>query len=407
MKRIYLKAHKDPFVIASPKQVWRKNLIGDNVGNLLFSNASYKLLAARDVQIVTGPLNGGVEEAARINAEFDHVVIPLANAFRLSYIEQLKSLTATIRALKVPVTVLGVGAQMGLDGNPARLEPIREEVRDFISAVLDHSPALGVRGQFTYDYLTDMGFDDVEIIGCPSLFMRGPSLRIHKPQGPLSADAKVSLNLSPYVANLAQLVDASAQTYPNLRYTAQHRDALGMLLHTNPPTLPKAEQRDLPTTREHDLVANQRTSFFVDPEPWIDYLSTFDFSFGTRIHGNIAAILARTPAFVLAHDSRTLELARYHDIPHLPVKSLTPQLNAQALWDAANYTNFNSRFAARFDGFSAFLHAQGLTHVYDPGQDSQAFDRRMAALSYPGDVGLMKPTTHHGLPPVLRRLLGR
>ena len=68
--------------------------------------------------------------------------------------------------------------------------------------------------------------------------------------------------------------------------------------------------------RSHPFFAERRTRLYADPWPWLADLAAFDFSFGTRIHGNIAALLAGTPAYVLAHDSRTLELARYFEIPH-------------------------------------------------------------------------------------------
>jgi hypothetical protein len=49
-----------------------------------------------------------------INSRFDHVVIPLANAFRPTYIETLDALSTLIEQLTIPVTVLGVGEQASL-----------------------------------------------------------------------------------------------------------------------------------------------------------------------------------------------------------------------------------------------------------------------------------------------------
>ena len=69
-----------------------------------------------------------------------------------------------------------------------------------------------------------------------------------------------------------------------------------------------------PITLDHPLIRSDRVRFFLDPKTWFDHLAQYDFSFGTRIHGNIAALLAGTPALLLAHDSRTLELAEYHEI---------------------------------------------------------------------------------------------
>jgi polysaccharide pyruvyl transferase WcaK-like protein len=49
-----------------------------------------------------------------------------------------------------------------------------------------------------------------------------------------------------------------------------------------------------------------------------------DFVFGSRIHGSIAAVLSGTPSYLLAHDARTLELARYFDLPHRPMADTRP-----------------------------------------------------------------------------------
>lgn len=390
MARILLRAHKDPFTVVSPKRAYRSNTIGDNVGNLLFSNASYKLLQTRGTEVVTGRLQGGREEAERLNDEVDHVVIPLANAFRLSFQGSLERMTDAIEALKVPVTVLGVGAQMHLNGRTDRLDAMRPAVTRFMRAVLDRSPSVGVRGEFTERYLRGLGFDAVDVIGCPSLFMQGPGLRIDKRVAALGRSSRISMNLSPYVSDLGPMVQRHTERYPKLRYTAQHVDALGLLLdpaHTSKTFA--TDQSVLPTHHRHPLVAQGRTSFFVDPTPWIAYLRRFDFSFGTRIHGNIAALLAGTPAYVLAHDSRTLELARYYDIPHRTTNRVTATTDAAALYAEADYTAFNEGHRERFTRFTDFVEAHGLAHVYQPGEDPLAFDRRTALTPYPGDVATL------------------
>jgi polysaccharide pyruvyl transferase WcaK-like protein len=83
-----------------------------------------------------------------------------------------------------------------------------------------------------------------------------------------------------------------------------------------------------PITLDHPLIRSDRVRFFLDPTTWFEHLAQYDFSFGTRIHGNIAALLAGTPALLLAHDSRTLELAEYHEIPHRTITSIEDDADA-------------------------------------------------------------------------------
>ncbi|MBK5218076.1 MAG: polysaccharide pyruvyl transferase family protein [Propionibacteriales bacterium] len=126
----------------------------------------------------------------------------------------------------------------------------------------------------------------------------------------------------------------------------------------------------------------------MDPQTWFDLLRGYQFSFGTRIHGNIAAILAGTPAMLLAHDSRTLELARYHEIPRRSVRKLPPDVRAADLYEQVDYTAFNAGHRARWEQFAAFLIRNGLPHVYEPGEDPSAFDARMAVTDFPAPVGV-------------------
>ena len=387
VKRILLRAYKDPFTVASARRVYRQDLIGDNVGNLLSSNATYKLLHTSDTAVTTDTLRAAAGRARQINAAYDHLVLPLANAFRLTYADALDQLSALIERVDLPVTVLGVGAQLDLRGSVARLEPMRASVRRFVSAVLDRSPSIGVSGESTQRYLRHLGFRDVEVVGCPSAFLAGPGLQVEKSGRRLTRSSRISLNLSPAAEGLAGVVEAHTQRYSRLHYTAQHRDALGMLLARGTSGSAWTGARTaLPVTLAHPLVAGGRSSAFTDPLPWLTHLTGFDFSFGTRIDGALAALLAGTPAYLLAADSPALEVARLYDIPHRTMYRVTDRTDAAALHEEADYSAFNQGLPAHFERFAAFLNAHDLHHVYETGEDPNRFDRRAAATPYPGAV---------------------
>jgi hypothetical protein len=393
-KRILLRAWKGPFSVVSPAAALDSNLIGNNAGNLIFSNAAYKLLWTSGTEVVaSGPIPGRAA-ADRINEEFDVFVVPLANAFRRSFLRELGSLTALIRGLKIPVVVLGVGAQSTVDYDLARLAPLRDAVRGFAAAVLDRSPSIGVRGDFTGEYLRSLGFDDVDMIGCPSLFMDGDALRVDKRVAAIGPDSAVCLNVSPYVRKMGDVVQHHQERYSGLRYVAQDRETLRTLLRGDPPSKRRATSL-LPVNTTHALFRQDRIRFFVDPPPWIDYLRGFDVCFGTRIHGNIAGLLAGTPSYVLAHDSRTLELARYFQIPHRTMARVGPDTDVRDLYEEADFTAFNAGHAGRFTTFTGFLAKHGLHHVFETGEDPERFEQMVRTTRYPAAVG------YHPLRPVL------
>jgi hypothetical protein len=267
-----------------------------------------------------------------------------------------------------------------------RLKPIEPAVRAFVSAVLDRGPSIGVRGELTHSYLQSLGFRDVEVIGCPSMFLYGGDLRVEKRLPRLDRDASLSLNVSPYVKAMGSIVMAHVERYSNLTYVAQDLDTLSLLLWGES-SRAAAETNPIPIHLSHPLFRGNRVRLYVEPWPWIADLRGCDFAFGTRIHGNITALLAGTPAYVFAHDSRTLELVRYFGIPHRPMSQVPPDVDASDLYDEADYGELNGGHAARFATFRAYLELHGLGDVFAHGDGGRSFDERIARTAFPPGVG--------------------
>ena len=396
MKEILLRARKDPFDAVSPEATLVGNLIAENAGNLIFSTAAYKIIGTADTRITADRFVIDPAAAGRINERYDAYVIPLANAFRISFEPVLIRMTQLIRRLRIPVVILGVGAQSTVLNDPARLERIEPAVRDFVTAVLDRSPSIGVRGEFTHDYLRGLGFRDVEVIGCPSMFIHGERLHIEKRRPALEPDARLAINVSPYVKAMGPVVMHHVERYPDLTYIPQDLASLERLLWGDPaPVADPAEP--LPIHLAHPLFRDDKVRFFVDPWPWFDYLATMDFSFGTRIHGNIAALIAGTPSFVLAHDSRTLELVRYFEIPHRLMADVRPDVDAAELYEEADYGPLNRGHAARLATFLGYLERHGIDHIFRSNAPDPDVDTRMAATPFPAAVTIASRTAPHGL----------
>lgn len=403
MNDILLRARKDPFDIASAEATLVRNLIAENVGNLIFSSASHRILETADTRITVDRFQAGPGDAERINERYAAYVVPLANAFRLSFEPALVRMTGLIRRLRIPVVVLGVGAQANVRNEVDRLRPMDRSVREFVAAVLDRSPTIGVRGEMTHDYLRGLGFRDVDVIGCPSMFMNGADLRVDKRRPTLDRESRVAINVSPYVKAMGPVVARHVERYPDLTYIAQDLDTLEMLLWGDAgPDVATDDPR--PIHLAHPLFRDDKVRFFVDPAPWIDFLRGMDFSFGTRIHGNIAALVAGTPAMVLAHDSRTLELARYFEIPHRLMRDVGPDVDAADLYEAADFGPLNDGHPARFATFTSFLDRHGLDHVFRSPAPDPSFEERVTATDWPAPVTVASRVVPRGVRGRLRRL---
>ncbi|WP_327717062.1 polysaccharide pyruvyl transferase family protein [Streptomyces sp. NBC_00490] len=388
MKRILIRSGKSPFDVVPVEESLQRDIIATNSGNLIFSDATHKLLEAPDTEVVSNGMRTVVAEADRINQEYDAFVVPLANAFRPSFETALKRMTRLITRLKIPVVVVGVGAQTGLNYDPARLKPIEPSVREFVSAVLDRSASIGVRGEFTEQYLKDMGFRDVETIGCPSLFMYGKELDVQKRSAELTAESRIAVNGSHNAVQkqgLGKIIERAHARYPHLRFIGQNLSDARQL-HWRDLSDPNSRVKAIPTHPDHPMYQEDKVRVYVDPITWIDDLRDFDFSFGSRIHGNIAALLAGTPATVLVGDSRTLELCRYFDIPHVRIDKVPADLDAARLYEEADFGKLVSGHHERFERFTAFLDRNGLQNTFTHGDGGAAFEKRMSKLSFPAGV---------------------
>lgn len=123
---------------------------------------------------------------------------------------------------------------------------------------------------------------------------------------------------------------------------------------------------------------------------WSNYLKEvgFDYSFGTRIHGSIMAILSGIPATVAAIDTRTMEMADFFNIPyikHIPGHSYTPE-ELVALYNQADYTTFNETYPEKYQVYENFLIQHGIvTHA---NQHNSFFSEDKAYFAPPDAVNV-------------------
>ena len=407
MTRILLRAPMSPFDVHSVETTIERNLIATNAGNLVFLDAAWKLLSAPGVEITPDGLAVRPGDADLINERYDAYVIPLANAFRTSYEPALAKMTQLVQRLRIPVVVLGVGAQGTVDYDFSAIKPMERTVRAFMGAVLDRSPSVGVRGEATLAYLNALGFRDVDVVGCPSMFMWGDALRVERKAPALDERSRVVITISPYRTAMGRIALRTLARYPRLVYVAQDLDTLRLLVDGTP-LRNGTPDAALPLHPQHPYFRERRTRFYIEPWSWIDDLRRADFVFGTRIHGGIAALLAGTPATVLAHDSRTLELARYFAIPHRLLRDTRADVDPGRLYEEADFDAIGAGHAERFATFTGFLGRMGLDHAFAHDGAAAAFDRQVAVTPFGGAVvGPTPGAARLPAPPTTLRLRSR
>src|SRR5699024_10914837 len=297
-----------------------KNSIGGNVGNLIYAYSIYRALWTEDIEIVPDYYKINHNEADYINENYECYVIPLADAFRKTFVGELRGYTKLIKKLKIPVVVIGVGLSAPFEPELNEGFPFDEDVKRYVSAVLEKSNIIGVRGQITADYLTKLGFRegvDHEVIGCPSMYAFGRNLKIRETN--ITKDSMIAVNsslLSP--KKVLDFITKSMNEYPNYYFIPQWRKEMMLTYAGHTEIASKsAKIKSYPAKMSDPAYMNNRVRYFLNAPTWIDFMKEVDLSFGARLHGNITATIAGTPSLIIPKDARMRELAEYHKLTSL------------------------------------------------------------------------------------------
>ena len=379
MQRIYFRGGMSPFDTYSPGYILTHNIIGSNVGNFLYLNGVLRTMMLREDTVLQP--NGYITDRYSpeyINENFDCFVIPLADAFRESFMGEMKALTRLIKKLTIPCYVIGVGVQAEYEPDFSQPREYDKVAKEFVKAVLEKSSCIGVRGAITGKYLESLGFvedKDFMVIGCPSMYSRGN--RLHTRQPDLKKDSMVCFNSnvsSPVPAR--KFVKQKMQEFENYYFIGQVERELRSIYVGAPYDFVKEYNFHNVT---EPIYQDGRLRFFCNVPKWVSFMQQADLSFGLRLHGNIAAVLADTPAILVTKDSRTRELAEYHHLNAIHESKLNEKLTLRDLVEQQDFTQIEKYQKQNLDRFVTFLKKNEIPNIFMDGEDPEEtpFDRKM------------------------------
>ncbi len=376
MKRYLLRGAQGPFDSFDAFETYKSDKIWSNVGNLLFSDSVYKNVYSEDTTITMYTKNQS-KDADYINENFDAFLIPLANAFRNSYREKLVETTKLVKALKIPCIVTGVGLQSDISFSQNSY-PFDDEVKSFMSAVLEKSSCVGVRGEITEKYLKGLGFNDVRVIGCPSMYYWGYEL----PDNSSVVD-RDSFKISVNGKNNDDVIVKEYLFNNNYDYIfiPQTTHELKMMLSGSGSK--ENSKNFYPDSLLNKAYLENRVKFCLNMSSWLELLKTRSMSIGTRIHGNIAAVLAGIPAYIIASDSRVAELADYHEIPYCEMKNFDFSQDIYSLYEKTDFKKIYVNHSKRYNNFISFMKQNDMDVVELP---NKIFDEENEKVSISAPV---------------------
>lgn len=394
-QRILMRAGRPPHDTTSNEAAfaWLKSgHFASNTGNMLFSDSVYRALSTPDAEIVCDaylPERQRLSDAQMeyINSEFDMYVMPMANAFRRGYAGRLLgNLTDFVQRLTIPVAVVGVGGQASIEGNIADALPERERSNTaaFARAVLDRSASIGVRGHLTKELLLDLGFgsSDVDVIGCPSMYVNDRDFQVREPVGALDSNSGVVISLESKIDALGDLYKANEVLYPRLTSVYQTMTGIDYILWgVEADGFPEGT----PKRVSDPAYVEGRLRYFSNSLTWRRYMAAQDFAFGVRIHGNVSAISAGTPAFMLSVDSRTRELAEFFHIPTAPLAEVmeSGKFTADDLYQRADMSELNRALPEKWDAYHGFLEKNGIAHINQPENANPEYRAYLEGRPFP------------------------
>lgn len=332
---------------------------GGNSGNKLFTTAIEKYLYKPDIH-VTHYVNS--MDIDYINSSFNMVIFPTANIFGKHYIAGLKEYAAFFNKLQIPVYVIGAGIQCKNYLDLSRLKKdIGKESAVFVDAVYHTGGELALRGEYTKQFLDALLSNTSVVTGCPSLYQNGRNLNISNEKVDFDK-FRVAMNGSMISINSCDL----NKIIDDITYMDQ--DEFCELLYDVKILNRMSDIRLLWRYSKYglQLLSKNKVNLIYDIPVWIDYMKTnFDFSIGTRIHGNIAALLAGVPAMVIAKELRTMELAEFFEIPLVNDIHISNIRDVYNIYEKLDFSMFNKNFANKFDNFENFLISHNITDFID------------------------------------------
>ena len=390
MKNIYIRSGMSPFESFPAEKILLSNSIGTNVGNFLYVYGILRNITQTDSVITPNHYKSKYTEAEidEINQTQDIFIIPLADAFRDDFVKSLNAMTALVKKLTILCVIIGVCLRAPFEPDFSTPYSVDEAVKEFVSAVLDKSAMVGVRGEITSAYLSHLGFregTDHMAIGCPSMYTAGPELNIR--QTDITKDSRVCINSSVTTPdNVHEFLDRVTKEFPDWHFVPQVLSEL-RLLYTGSPYIVKCNPL-YPTRITDETYRTGKSQFFLNVPSWFEYMSKADLAIGSRLHGNIAALLAGTPSILIPKDARVRELSEYHDLTRFNASDITSETNVWDLIHTVDFQQPSRKQKANFDRFLGFLEKNEIPHIYQNGApDTIPFMERMK------EVPLQPPVT--------------
>lgn len=256
------------------------------------------------------------------------------------------------------IVMIGAGAQADSYNEEITLTKGTEK---FLKVISDLSESIGARGYYTEHVMNSYGVKNVEVIGCPSIFLhKNRNFTVSPSKLPESPKIAVHYTPTGYYRDNITHINNFAVEHASTYVAQSELDLVKMYDSDDIQYMFSYYNNGKYSPIEFKKWFLKHTRWFFDMKTWMDYMSNLDFSIGTRFHGNMSAIQSNVPALNLTFDTRTRELCEYLNLPTFPLHKFDDNVTLNELFSLADYSLFNETYAFRYDRYSEFLVRNGV-----------------------------------------------
>ena len=387
-----------PTVTGTLGGVLASHKLTGNRGNIIHAEAPAKTFVKATVGSAYGNLvalqqNLGLRYAEIIASNYDLIIISMANFIRPNH--NGAALAKALQGLNesVPFIVLGCGLQ-----GSHQLSDMLPGNRELIAHFNKHALVFGVRGETTANWLTEHGFGNATVLGCPSLYAYPDSiLKIDGTAARMQgdrADVMTAGHLSMHNGNIVPRGVELAKAFEHVKASYVFQDeffAYGSLptingLYNEGASEVAAGPVNEWLTKQIDHKVNfERYYYFSEASAWRQASLRHHVFIGDRFHGGVAALQAGQPAIFLTHDNRVSELTGHFGLPNLTtqdfarrgLKDTLDEFLSPEVLDAMKVL-YKRRYAEFFQTMAPF----GLRPEIEPDMTGQP-NRQQSQVSAP------------------------
>lgn len=334
-----------PGWVQNPERYSKSDLMkaaGANTGNLIFQYSASRLAGGHTEHVgFSGKGYGDID----VFRDLDYFVFPAANHLRTD--GDWTSLASYLALLRVPLVVLGLGAQAEHGANPkATAAEVRAHApaMSLVDVLREKAALITVRGRFSEAVCHELGLKDVIRNGCPSQYInpdrelgrhigaRLAALRDGDASAQIAVTASAPNELKGWrrdvEARLVRWLSEDGGLYIQQSCSTDLFDGLaGHLAQGRTPEhvhLYRALSEGGGTEASVAAALAKTFRMFFDARNWFKAIEATDLAIGTRIHGNMAALAASRPGVLVLHDARVAELAEEMHVPRIDSDAFLP-----------------------------------------------------------------------------------